>query len=430
MAPVVLLCIVSGVGLVILGTALGWPLWVWLLIPTVAVGILLLVTIRSEQEPKVDAWSAETPAFVPESPVDAPYQETRLQNVSLPSSMTDYNFLFSATVWWRPEWEVGSRSFPTDLTGKAHDWVLSRARTVTAQEHPGRCDLVQHRLNGALGVAMRDDSGFVTALATHVTITVPEADREHLEKLTALSKWEDVWERQCHHERRKRAYIGDDVLKSPGSAVVWWMARHDEKITEAVDMIGPLAQLSAAANDMEVPEPFQPFVAQAFAGYVPDLSECDSVEQADLMEEARSLPIPEPRVAEQDGIVDSIVQLLKELGFTEGSDDWKVYVHRIAGSTEAAGHQAAADRIRRDLLGESPSGGEKVVSQPRPNPEPGAADTGFHVGKDPDTGRENPMSEARQRAYPGWSGSAWAVPPAVAEPNVNEPESDTETSVG
>lgn len=45
--------------------------------------------------------------------------------------------------------------------------------------------------------------------------------------------------------------------QSAGSAVVWWLARHENKIEKAVDMIGPLAQIAAAANDEEVPELFR-----------------------------------------------------------------------------------------------------------------------------------------------------------------------------
>ncbi len=68
---------------------------------------------------------------------------------------------------------------------------------------------------------------------------------------------EDVWERERDHERRKRAYLGDDVLQSTGSAVVWWLAQHDNDVEGAVRLIGALAELSAAANDAEVPELFR-----------------------------------------------------------------------------------------------------------------------------------------------------------------------------
>ncbi|MEU1088715.1 hypothetical protein ACFYPN_03645 [Streptomyces sp. NPDC005576] len=49
---------------------------------------------------------------------------------------------------------------------------------------------------------------------------------------------------------------GDDV-KSADSAVVGWLARHENEIEKAVDMIGPLTRVSAAANDEEVPELFR-----------------------------------------------------------------------------------------------------------------------------------------------------------------------------
>ncbi len=45
------------------------------------------------------------------------------------------------------------------------------------------------------------------------------------------------------------------MLKTPGSALVWWLAREDCNVDEAVRQIGNLRRLTAAAHDTRVPAP-------------------------------------------------------------------------------------------------------------------------------------------------------------------------------
>ncbi|MFJ8847627.1 hypothetical protein ACIRFF_32535 [Streptomyces cyaneofuscatus] len=100
-----------------------------------------------------------------------------------------------------------------------------------------------------MGVPLSDRSGRVKAPAADVTLPLAPADRERLRKLNDLRKDEELWEYERQHERNKRRHLGDDVLKSAGSAVVWWLARHENEIEKAVDMTGPLAQIVSAANE-------------------------------------------------------------------------------------------------------------------------------------------------------------------------------------
>jgi hypothetical protein len=51
-------------------------------------------------------------------------------------------------------------------------------------------------------------------------------------------------------EQDKRAYLRDDVLATPGSAVVWWLANNPGEVAQCVDLLGTLTRLSAAANDI------------------------------------------------------------------------------------------------------------------------------------------------------------------------------------
>lgn len=71
-----------------------------------------------------------------------------------------------------------------------------------------------------------------------------------------MRKDKEVWAREREHEVDKRAYLSNDVLRTTGSAIVWWLARNDTDIAGTVDLIGALARLAAAAKDQDVPELF------------------------------------------------------------------------------------------------------------------------------------------------------------------------------
>ena len=47
------------------------------------------------------------------------------------------------------------------------------------------------------------------------------------------------------------------MLKSTGSALVWWLSRNEANVDGAVDLIGTMARLSAAAKDEDVAELFR-----------------------------------------------------------------------------------------------------------------------------------------------------------------------------
>jgi hypothetical protein len=178
--------------------------------------------------------------------------------------------------------------------------------------------------------------------------------------LNDLRKDEEVWEHERQHERNKRHYLGDDVLKSAGSAVVWWLARHENEIERAVDMIGPLAQIAAAAKDEEVPELFQhllvsPAGARSEATVGGPLWDGHGQGGATFGDE------------EEVGVSDRLQLLLAEVGLKPDMDEYTVFVHRVMRSLEAAGLHEAADEIRRTLFPASDDGGAE-----RPGGEPGA----------------------------------------------------------
>jgi hypothetical protein len=78
-----------------------------------------------------------------------------------------------------------------------------------------------------------------------VTLDISDADKEHLARLTKLRRDEEYWAGTCGLERVKREYFGAEVLNSPGSAVVWWLARN-----EALARHQQQASVQTMANDI------------------------------------------------------------------------------------------------------------------------------------------------------------------------------------
>lgn len=234
-----------------LGAALGWRAWSWLFLAIPLLGALGLVA-RNIRRRVQD----ERPRQQAAPPVHEEQQREALQtpipDIALPSAVPDYDFHFSATAYWRPA--RGSRKQHENPGALAAETIVLRARTITAVEHPNNVGIVQHRLAGALGAVRPDPTGGVEAWADHVQLTLSEADRERLRRLSGVRKDEDLWEHERNHERRQRDYLGE-VLTSMGNTVIWWLARKDHNVEDTVRLLGTLARLCAAANYAQVPEP-------------------------------------------------------------------------------------------------------------------------------------------------------------------------------
>lgn len=240
-----------------LGAALDWPTWSWLLLTVPLLGVLGLVA-RSIQR-RVRHELPSQPYVIPSLPAEQKdsAQQMPIGPLTLPSAVGGYGFRFSATVCWR---SAKSRTGHANLGTLAVDAILTRARTTTAAEHPNDVDVVQHQLASELGTVRRDTSGVVETWADDVQLTLSEADQQRLHKFSEIFKNERLWEYERNYERRKRDYLRNDVMKSTGSAVIWRLAQKDNDVEDAVRLIGPLAQLSAAANGKEVHELFRHLV--------------------------------------------------------------------------------------------------------------------------------------------------------------------------
>ncbi|WP_175411645.1 hypothetical protein [Streptomyces sp. TRM64462] len=388
--PSLLFVALCGLAPAVLGNLLHWSAWLWgfLSMVTASGSLLLVMTVLSGGRASADPYGPGEPE-PPAAPTEQPYQEARVVDAALPSAADGYDFLFSATVWWRPVPDHADRSDGAS-PALAVSSVVSRALEVVCREEPGRASFARHLLEGELGVPLPDRSGRVMALAADVTLALAPADRERLRKLNDLRKDEEIWEYERQHERNKRRYLGDDVLKSAGSAVVWWLTRHENEIEKAVDMIGPLAQIAAAANDEEVPELFRHLLVPA-AG-----ARSEATAGGPLWDGYGQRGGTFDR-EEEVGVSDRLLLLLAAVGLKPDMDEYTVFVHRVVRSLEAAGLDEAAEEITRTLLpapdeggGEGPESGPSGEGEttspwsPRfPTPE-GSPFT--HAGADPDAG--------------------------------------------
>lgn len=245
----VFLTILCGLLLTILGLTRQWPVWAWatLVVVFVAAPFVAFRIAAQRRGPMRITFEEQLTA----APVER--TEHHVSRVPLPSNWADYDFLISATVRWYP---LGTSDDDPVLNpaGLAVEAVLDRARAITERREPGRASLVQHELSGALSRMRPDSTGHLQAMAENITLTLQENDEERLNRLAGVRKDKAVWEHQRKYEQSKRKYLGEDVLKDTGSAVVWWLAKNDDHVEKTVADLGLLARLASAANDTEVPQ--------------------------------------------------------------------------------------------------------------------------------------------------------------------------------
>jgi hypothetical protein len=343
---------------VILGLSLGWPAWLWLCLTAVTLAIPVLVGrqfrahARQERTP---------PIIVPPPPPERPRLHPHtVTAVALPSSVADYDFLFSGTILWHVSDGQG-QTMHVNPAALAVEAILERAKEVTSRESPDRWSLIQHRLNSTLGIVLPDPSGQVMTMARDVTVTLSEGDLQRLRTLSEVRKNEQVWEHERSYERSKRAYLGNDVLKDPGSAVVWWLARNDTQVNEAVGLIGTLAQLSAAANNTEVQEPFRHLVGdQTMTSHDPAGPE---VLPTDLLLPRQFVPW----TPGYDGsLTDHVGSIMDKVGLAPDDPQRALFAHRFAKLLETLDRPQDAHDVRQrfDAPPAPPAGDE-----PAPNDE-------------------------------------------------------------
>ncbi len=242
-----LLIILTGFAVLVpitLGAAVGWPVWSWLLLAV----FLLCVPSRMRWNIKQRVrWEGDASLRHVDERNGPP---TPVADVPLSSADSDYEFRFSATVYWRPAMRPPVRhANPGEL---AVDAIIARALEVTKAVDPSLVDVAQHRLAAALGVVDRRPTGAVEAWANEIQLMLPEEDEKRLRKHSELRKNQKLWEHERERECSKREYLADDVLKSPRNAVVWWLARTDD-VNGTVNLMDNLTKLSNVATDVKAP---------------------------------------------------------------------------------------------------------------------------------------------------------------------------------
>jgi hypothetical protein len=161
-----------GLAPAVLGNLLDWSAWLWgfLSAVTVSGSLLLVMTVLSGVQASAEQHDAEE-SEQPAAPMEPPYLETRVVGAPLPSATDGYDFLFSATVWWRPVPDHADRpdsAFPALAVSS----IVSRATEVVRHEEPGRASYARYLLEGALGVPFPERSGRVKALAVDVELAL------------------------------------------------------------------------------------------------------------------------------------------------------------------------------------------------------------------------------------------------------------------
>ncbi|MFH8408463.1 hypothetical protein ACH4FX_27215 [Streptomyces sp. NPDC018019] len=361
----------------IAGLSLDWrhP-WLWPLL-AVALPAAGAVTCRLEERrrpliPREALVEPDLP-IPPREP-----QERHIVDVALPSCLPDYDFRFSARIRWAllEDPESGYPVSPGELAVSA---VLERARAVTSRQPPHRCSLAQHQLGGELGTMAPDRTGRVLALAENVSLTLADADRERLSKLSTVRKDEALWEHERKYEQSKRSYLGDDVLKDPGSAVVWHLAKNEDRIEHTVGLIDTLTRLASAANTRDFPQAPEvppPSGGDGAAGPVPG-----GPEQPDGDE-------PDPA----SDTVHHVGGMLKALGLPLGSPHSAMLARRIAEGVALCYAPAAAEAASA-VLDRFATPTMPAAGADDPHEAPDSADKDTRGLRFPENGHRPPPAE-------------------------------------
>lgn len=306
---------IGGVLLTCLVLFAPWQVWAPLL--ALALVIVAFLLAKAFGQRRTDIPPEPSTLYVPPPRPPVERHEQRVEKVSLPSQEKDYDFLFSATVLWSPLMFTTEEA-KVNPAGLAVNAILKRAEEITEQRGPGRASLVQHELGGILGTMQADDTGCVQAMAESVEVTLSVHDQERLEKLAKIRKSKALWEHERKYEQSKREYLGEDVLKDVGSAVVWWLARNDEHVEKAVNDIDLLARLSFAANNKDLPESFQHLQSGADSGYPS---------------------------GNDTSVVDCFTAFHRRMNFEEGDPQSTLFAHQVAMLAGKHGRPEVADEI-------------------------------------------------------------------------------------
>jgi len=333
----------STIVLIVVGVGLMWPAWVTIVVFLVccAVGTLVSLALsRGDRRPVSEQTIVLPPPVVPEP--QQVVQTAIIEGVNLASAWPDYEFIFHAVIYWRST-GVPMTTPHVRPNALATDAIIRRAARVAAAEPPDMVIRLQHRLNEVLGVVEADPSRRVEAWADQVRTALLDDDAARLRTLSNIRKNKAVWEHERRYECDRRRYLAEDVLKSTGSALVWWLSRNETDINGAVNLIGTMARLTAAAKDEDVPELFRhllpPSVLQA--------AEAERSRFATIGSDGAGQPytLDFGLFNGSRSAVDVVTALMGALNLDD--EQRAQFAARVAMDIEVTGHMEAAEQVRR-----------------------------------------------------------------------------------
>jgi hypothetical protein len=205
-------------------------------------GAVLAVVTRWPQASSPPTEPAPVAVVVPPPP--AQFQTQPITGIWLPTALADYRFGFAASVLWLPSAD-GVRGAGEIAVNE----IIRRACKITEQRDPGEAALAASDLSVALGVLLPDPRRQVEVRAESVHLQLPPEDQKRLDEFATLRKEEGLWEYQRRYQASKRHYLRTDVLKDAGSAVVWWLAKHEDNPQQVAASIDVLTKLAHAASN-------------------------------------------------------------------------------------------------------------------------------------------------------------------------------------
>jgi hypothetical protein len=326
---IVLASVVIAVVLIIpLSHLAHWTTWFEVVLIAAVGGCGLFVAVRLPDEPARPQSAPPVSEITPDPP-PIEYHRELLADVRLPSNRADYSFRFAATVIWTPV-AVATNGNAAALKDLAINEVVRRACELTQQRDPGDRSLVSHELSRTLSGLRSDTSRQVHVMAESVQLALPEEDQRRLDALATMRKNEEVWEYERRFEQNKRNYLSTDVLRDPGSAVVWWLARNDDQLEKAVANIALLTQLSHAVNNTK------------------------AARNGEAPETANASPSGDDTSAHHrpaNSAAQHFEEFVGSLGIPPNSDAHILFTDQVAKLVAMRGHQAVADEMtqRRDV---------------------------------------------------------------------------------
>jgi hypothetical protein len=210
----------------------------------IAGGGVVLVAVSRWWPAPAPAQDQTVPVTVTEvTPPPLQFQAHAISGVRLRSAFADYNFIFDANVLWHPSTDGAS-----GMGEIAAYEIIRRADEITGQRNPNETALVASDLTRHLGALQLDPSGLVQVKAESIRLQLLPEDQRRLDQFARLRKEEGLWDYQRQYQMNQRRYLRTDVLKDSGSAVVWWLAKHEDDPRQVAESIDVLTRLAHAAN--------------------------------------------------------------------------------------------------------------------------------------------------------------------------------------